>query len=68
MVAPCRGAYPLTNTPLVTPWQYPMNLTLRQMWQLSRTRNSWDRDVKLKAALGVRPEGFALSKEYLMPG
>lgn len=60
--------YPLTNTPLVTPWQYPMNLTLRQMWQLSRTRNSWDRDVKLKAALGVRPEVFALSKEYLMPG
>lgn len=57
--------YPLTNTPLVTPWQYPLNLTLRQLWQLGRTRNSWDRDVKLKAALGVRPEVFTLSREYL---
>jgi predicted TIM-barrel fold metal-dependent hydrolase len=57
--------YPLTNTPLVTPWQYPLNLTLRQLWQLSRTPNSWDRDVKLKSALGVRPEVFTLSREYL---
>jgi hypothetical protein len=57
--------YPLTNTPLVTPWQYPLNLTLRQMWEMSRTRNSWDRDVKLKAALGVRSEVFKMSKEYL---
>lgn len=57
--------YPLTNTPLVTPWQYPLNLTLRQLWQIGRTRNSWDRDVRLKAALGVRPEVFSLSREYL---
>jgi hypothetical protein len=57
--------YPLTNTPLVTPWQYPLNLTLRQLWDLGRIRNSWDRDVRLKAALGVRPEVFTLSREYL---
>lgn len=57
--------YPLTNTPLVTPWQYPLNLTLRQLWQFGRMRNSWDRDVNLKAALGVRPEVFTMSREYL---
>ena len=57
--------YPLTNTPLVTPWQYPLNLTLRQLWELGRIRNSWDRDVRLKAALGVQPEVFTLSREYL---
>jgi predicted TIM-barrel fold metal-dependent hydrolase len=57
--------YPLTNTPLVTPWQYPLNLRWRELWQLARTRNSWDRDVKLKAALGVCPEVFVFSREYL---
>lgn len=57
--------YPLTNTPLVTPWQYLLSLTWRQLWQLARTRNSWDRDVNLKAALGVRPEVFTFSREYL---
>ncbi|NCF89714.1 MAG: amidohydrolase family protein [Verrucomicrobiaceae bacterium] len=57
--------YPLTNTPLVAPWLYPLNLTLRQLWDLCTTRNSWDRDVKLKAALGVQRDVFARSKEYL---
>ena len=45
--------YPLTNTPMVTPWQYFMNLKWRQLRQLAGIKNSWDRDVKLKAALGV---------------
>ena len=57
--------YPLTNTPLVTPLQYPLHLTLRQLWDLMRTRNSWDRDVKLKAALGLQHEAFLLSRTYL---
>jgi predicted TIM-barrel fold metal-dependent hydrolase len=57
--------YPLTNTPLVTPWQYFMNLKWRQLRQLARTGNSWDRDVKLKAALGVPREVFNFSRDYL---
>ena len=57
--------YPLTNTPMVTPWQYFMNLKLRQLRQLAGTKNSWDRDVKLKAALGVPPEVFTFSRDYL---
>lgn len=51
--------------PLVTPWHYPLNLRWRELWQLARTRNLWDRDVKLKAALGVRPEVFVFSRDYL---
>jgi len=57
--------YPLTETPLVSPLLYPLNLPLAQMWDIFRTRNSWDRDVKLKAALGVQPEVFLKSRTYL---
>lgn len=57
--------YPLTNTPLVTSLQFFLNLRLGQIWDLLRTRNSWDRDVKLKAALGVSPEVFELSRTFL---
>lgn len=57
--------HPLTNTPMVTPLQYPLRLTLSQLWDLCRTRNPWDRDVKLKAALGVPPDVFNRSREYL---
>jgi len=57
--------YPLTNTPLVSPLQYFLRLDLKQLWQLMRTKNSWDRDVRLKAALGVPPEVFRFSREFL---
>lgn len=57
--------HPLTNTPMVTPLQYPLNLTLSQLWGLWTTRNPWDRDVKLKAALGFPEEVFTMSRDYL---
>ncbi len=57
--------YPLTNTPLVTPWQYLLRLRLGQIWRIVRRKNSWDRDVMLKAALGVKRDVFTLSREYL---
>lgn len=56
--------HPLTNTPLVTPLQFPLNLSLSDLWNLWRVENPWDRDVKLKAALGVPPEVFNFSREY----
>lgn len=59
--------HPLTNTPLVTPLQYPLRLSLAQMWDLMRTRNPWDRSVKLKAALGVPPDVFTRARDYLLP-
>lgn len=57
--------YPLTNTPLVTSLQYFLNLTFKQMWEIFRTKNSWDRDVKLKSALGFEAEIFNFPKKYL---
>ncbi len=57
--------HPLTNTPMVSPWLYPMRLTFGQMWTLSRIKNPWDRDVQLKAALGVPSTVFEASGRYL---
>ena len=57
--------YPLTNTLMVTALQFPLRLTCRQMWDIVRTKNSWDRDVKLKAALGCSAEVFELSRGFL---
>ncbi len=60
--------YPLTNTPMVTPLQYSLNLRLGDMWSLWREKNSWDRDVRLKAALGVKQDVFTLSRDFLKIG
>lgn len=56
--------HPLTNTPLVSPLQFPLHLTCRQLWDLWKIDNPWDRDVQLKAALGVPPEVFLMAREY----
>jgi predicted TIM-barrel fold metal-dependent hydrolase len=50
--------FPLINTALVSPW-YSMHLSLRQKWQIWRTKNPWDRDVMMKDDLGVPTEVFA---------
>jgi len=57
--------YPLTETPLVSPWLFPFHLTIKQMWNMHCTKNSWDRDVKLKAALGTPTDVFTQAREYL---
>jgi len=57
--------HPLTNTPMVSPWLYPLRLTFSQMWELSRIKNSWDRDVQLKSALGMDAGVFESSRTYL---
>lgn len=49
--------YPLINTMLVSPYYFPLSLTWRQMRDLSKVPNPWDRDVLLKQALGV-PAGL----------
>ncbi|MDQ8184897.1 amidohydrolase family protein [Pelagicoccus sp. SDUM812002] len=58
--------YPLTNTPMVSPWLYPLRLTFGKMLRISRVKNPWDRDVKLKTALGVPVEVFEESGRYLL--
>ncbi len=57
--------YPLTNMILVSPYYFPLNLTIKQMYTLSRIKNPFDRDVALKQALGVPTEIFARSA-YLL--
>jgi predicted TIM-barrel fold metal-dependent hydrolase len=50
--------FPLINTALASPW-YSFHLTLRQKWEIWRTKNPWDRDVLMKHYLGVQTETFA---------
>jgi len=47
---------PLVNSPLVSPFAFPLRLSLSQMYAISRISNPWDRDLALKEALGLRPE------------
>jgi uncharacterized protein len=58
--------FPLINMPIVSPWFFPLDLTLRQRWQISRIENPWDRDVALKQALGVPADTFVRA-EHLLP-
>jgi predicted TIM-barrel fold metal-dependent hydrolase len=67
----CRGRlvygsdFPLINTALVSPWYFPLNLTERQRREIENLSNPWDRDVKLKQALGVPAEIFLRSEQIL---
>ena len=56
--------YPLINTALESPW-YSFHLTLRQQWEIWRTKNPWDRDVLEKHYLGVQTETFARPAQML---
>jgi len=57
--------FPLINTPLVSPWYYPLDLSLRERFRLSRIKNPWDRDVALKQALGVPASVFSRGAELV---
>ena len=55
--------FPLINTPLCSPYCYPLNLTAEQCRRISAIENPWDRDVELKQALGVPREVFNRSRQ-----
>jgi len=57
--------FPLINMPIVSPWFFPLNLNLSQIWQISRIKNPWDRDVALKHALGVPTAAFTRAEKLL---
>jgi hypothetical protein len=57
--------FPLINMPIVSPWFFPLDLSFRQRWQISRIKNPWDRDVALKQALGVPADVFARAEKLL---
>jgi predicted TIM-barrel fold metal-dependent hydrolase len=56
--------FPLINTPLVSPW-YAWRLPLRGRWSIAREPNPWDRDVRLKQALGAASEVFTAPARLL---
>ncbi len=57
--------YPLINTALVSPWFFPLNLTRKQMTEISGIGNPFDRDARLKQALGVPNEIFGRTAAFL---
>ena len=57
--------FPLINMPIVSPWFFPLDLSLRERWRISRIRNPWDRDVALKQALGVPADVFTRAERIL---
>ncbi len=57
--------FPLIAMPIVSPWFFPLDLKVSQMWRISRIKNPWDRDVALKQALGVPAEVFTRADSIL---
>lgn len=57
--------FPLINMVLVSAYYFPLNLTLEQMMDINNIENVWDRDVKLKQALGVQSDVFARTSKLL---
>jgi len=57
--------FPLVNMALVSPYYFPLNLSFKQMNELSSIDNPFDRDVSLKQALGMPSDIFARSAQLL---
>lgn len=57
--------WPLQFFPLVSPWYFPLNLKLSDMWRLTGIDNVWDRDVALKQAMGVPTTVFTSGAKLL---
>lgn len=52
--------WPLQSFPVVSPFWHFKHLSLKQMFEISKIENKWDRDVLLKKALGVSDDIFCL--------
>lgn len=57
--------FPLINMALVSPYYFPLNLSFKQMVDLSAIANPFERDVALKQALGISNDIFARSAKLL---
>lgn len=57
--------FPLIATPLVSACYFPFQLRGRHMRRIQSIDNVWDRDLRLKQALGVPSEVFARSGRLL---
>jgi hypothetical protein len=58
---------PVANTPLVWPWAFAPRIGLAEAREAAREANPWDRDVRLKRALGVPDDAFTLPARLLLP-
>ncbi len=50
--------WPLQSFPLVSPWYHVHHIGIKNAWRVSRFKNKWDRDIKLKEAFGVPHAAF----------
>jgi len=57
---------PLVNSCLVSPFAFPLALSLLQMYAISRIGNPWDRDLALKESLGLREEMLVDARKILL--
>ena len=57
--------WPLQFFPLVSPWYHLGRASLNELWAVSRLSNQWDRDVRLKRAMGV-PEAVFMRTAKLL--
>ena len=57
--------WPLQFFPLVSPWYHIGRAPIAELWRASRTSNQWDRDVKLKRAMGVPKSVFEQTAKIL---
>jgi predicted TIM-barrel fold metal-dependent hydrolase len=56
--------FPLINTVLVSPWNFIRRLTPGQFLSIGRTKNPWDKDVRIRQALGTPTAVFNRSREF----
>lgn len=57
--------FPLIAMPLASPWYFPLNLRVAEMRRLASVPNPWERDVRLKQALGVPAAIFKASRQVI---
>ncbi len=59
--------WPLQRFPLVSPLYHLNHIGFGNVSSILRIQNQWDRDVRLKQALGVPPSVFKRTEELLKP-
>lgn len=57
--------WPLQFFPLVSPFFHKKYLSFKQIFQLLKIKNQWDRDILLKQALGTQKEIFIKGEDII---
>ena len=51
--------WPLQSFPVVSPWYHVRHTGIKEAWRINGIKNKWDRDIRLKSAMGVPDEVFS---------